>query len=75
MEAAVRVGRSLGFNCEVKQNIRCHQFAISRVANINLAPAALRKVASLVSLLFDPWIMSSVSMHFNNLWHPSLKSR
>jgi hypothetical protein len=75
VEAAVREERSLRFNCEVKQNIRCHQFAISRVADIIMAPAVVRKVASLVSLLLGTWIMSSVSMHFNNLWHASLKSR
>jgi len=75
VEAAVRMKRSLGFNCEMKQNIRCHQFTISRVANIILAPAVLRKDASLMSLLLDPWIMSFVAMHFNNLWQPSLRSR
>jgi len=58
----------------VKENIRCHQFAISSVANIILAPAVLRKGASLVSLLLATWIMSSLTMHFNNSWPASLKS-
>jgi hypothetical protein len=69
------VGRSLGLNCAVQENIRCYQLAITRVAITIVAPALLRKAATLVSLLLDPWIMHSLSVHFNNLWHASLKSR